>query len=69
MLLGTGLAFYLGKPLIQPQAAQIPAIPLGLAGGRAAGRHRLGAAGQRAVPVGVVLAVALWWALKNTGWG
>ena len=24
MLLGMGLAFYLGKPLIQPQAAQIP---------------------------------------------
>ena len=29
MLLGTGLAFYLGKPLIQPQAPQIPSIPLG----------------------------------------
>ena len=26
MLLGTGLAFYLGKPLIQPQAPQLPAI-------------------------------------------
>ena len=24
MLFGTGLAFYLGKPLIQPQAAQLP---------------------------------------------
>jgi simple sugar transport system permease protein len=29
MLLGAGLAFYLGKPLIQPQAPQIPAIALG----------------------------------------
>src|SRR5215470_4784492 len=29
MLLGTGLAFYLGKPLIQPQAPQIPSIALG----------------------------------------
>ena len=29
MLLGAGLAFYLGKPLIQPQAPQIPAISLG----------------------------------------
>ena len=29
MLLGTGLAFYLGKPLIQPQAAQLPPIALG----------------------------------------
>ena len=26
MLLGTGLAFYLGKPLIQPQAPQLPPL-------------------------------------------
>ena len=30
MLLGPGLAFYWGKPLIQPQAPQIPALALGL---------------------------------------
>ena len=29
MLLGTGLAFYLGKPLIQPQAPQLPPLALG----------------------------------------
>ena len=29
MLLGAGLAFYLGKPLIQPQAPQVPALALG----------------------------------------
>src|SRR6516162_10834754 len=29
MLFGTGLAFYLGKPLIQPQAAQLPGLALG----------------------------------------
>ena len=29
MMLGAGLAFYLGKPLIQPQAEQIPSLPLG----------------------------------------
>jgi ABC-type uncharacterized transport system permease subunit len=29
MLFGTGLAFYLGKPFIQPQAPRLPAIPLG----------------------------------------
>src|SRR6218665_1138645 len=28
-LLGTGLAFYWGKPFIQPQAPQIPALQLG----------------------------------------
>ena len=29
MLLGTGLAFYFGKPYIQPSAPDLPAIPLG----------------------------------------
>ena len=29
MLFGTGLAFYLGKPLIQPKAPRLPAIELG----------------------------------------
>src|SRR3954470_6469925 len=29
MLFGIGLAFYLGKPLIQPTAPRLPAIPLG----------------------------------------
>ena len=29
MLFGTGLAFYLGKPLVQPKAPTLPALPLG----------------------------------------
>src|SRR5258705_3589230 len=29
MLLGTGLAFFLGKPYVQPKAPTLPAIPLG----------------------------------------
>ncbi len=29
MSLGTGLAFFFGKPFIQPQAAHLPSIPLG----------------------------------------
>ena len=29
MLSGTGLAFYLGKPLVQPSAPTLPALPLG----------------------------------------
>ena len=41
MLLGMGLAFYLGKPLIQPQAAQLPAIPLGFWSDSAAVRSAL----------------------------
>ena len=49
MLLGTGLAFYLGKPLIQPQAPQLPPIALGgWSGSPRAGR----AAGQSAAAAG-----------------
>lgn len=67
MLFGAGLAFYLGKPLIQPQAPQIPSLPLGAWSDTA----KVAAALQVNVlfPAGVVLALALAWALKNTGWG
>jgi len=67
MLFGAGLAFYLGKPLIQPQAPQIPSLPLGAWSDTA----KVVAALQVNVlfPAGVVLALALAWALKNTGWG
>ena len=67
MLFGAGLAFYLGKPLIQPQAPQIPSLPLGAWSDTA----KVAAALQVNVlfPLGVVLALALAWALKNTGWG
>jgi general nucleoside transport system permease protein len=70
MGLGAGLAFYLGKPLIQPQAPQIPSLPVG---------QWLGAGDSGAVasalsinvlfPVGVGLAVLLAWGLANTAWG
>ena len=67
MLLGTGLAFYLGKPLIQPQAAQIPALPLGFW----SGSSQVGAALNinALFPLGVLLAVLMAWAFKHTGWG
>ena len=64
MLLGTGLAFYLGKPLIQPQAPQLPAIALGNWSDSAAVRSALQV--NALVPIGVALAVALWWAFANT---
>jgi general nucleoside transport system permease protein len=66
MLLGAGLAFYLGKPLIQPQAPQIPAIALGGWSDSPAVRSALkvnalfpsaGAGGLMA------------WAFANTRWG
>ncbi len=64
MLLGTGLAFYLGKPLIQPQAPQLPAIALGDWSSSSAVRSALQI--NVLVPIGMALAVAMWWGFANT---
>ena len=70
MMFGAGLAFYLGKPLIQPQAPQIPAIPLGSWLGAAPGSSVQAALAINALfPLGVALALALAWAQRHTGWG
>lgn len=67
MLLGMGLAFYLGKPLIQPQAPQLPALPLGGWSGSPVVQSALQV--NALLPLGVVLAVLLWWAFARTRWG
>jgi simple sugar transport system permease protein len=67
MLLGTGLAFYFGKPLIQPQAPQIPAIELGLWSDSSAVRAALQV--NMLLPVGLVLAMLLWWGFRRTRYG
>jgi simple sugar transport system permease protein len=67
MLLGTGLAFYLGKPLIQPQAPQIPAIELGLWSDSSAVRAALQV--NMLLPVGLVVAGLLSWGFKRTRYG
>ena len=67
MLLGTGLAFYFGKPLIQPQAPQIPAIELGQWSDSSAVRAALQV--NMLLPVGLALAVLLWWGFKRTRYG
>ena len=64
MLLGTGLAFYLGKPLIQPQAPQLPPIELGAWSSSPAIRAALQV--NPLVPIGVALAGALSWGFANT---
>ena len=70
MLLGAGLAFYLGKPLIQPQASQVPSLPVGSWLGLDDGGALQSALGINALfPLGVLLALGLAWGLKNTGWG
>ena len=67
MLLGSGLAFYLGKGLIQPQAAQIPSLDWGAwsSSPQVQAALRINAL----FPIGVLLAILMAWALANTRWG
>ncbi|MFT3858413.1 MAG: ABC transporter permease [Aquabacterium sp.] len=67
MLLGAGLAFYLGKPLIQPQAAQIPSIELGAWSDSQQVQAALRI--NALCPLGLALAAFMAWALANTRWG
>ena len=67
MLFGTGLAFYLGKPLIEPSAPILPSLDLGwwssLPPVHAALKINV------LFLIGVGLAPLLFWALRNTRWG
>ena len=67
MLFGTGLAFYLGKPLIEPTASILPAIDFGWW----SDVPQVHAALQVNVLflAGVALAPFLVWALSTTRWG
>ena len=67
MLFGTGLAFYLGKPLIQPQAAQLPPIALGGWSDSTVVQAALQI--NPLLPLGVLLALAMYWAFARTRWG
>src|SRR5262249_22561768 len=67
MLFGMGLSFFVGKPLIQPSAPQLPALELGAFSDIPSVREAL-----RVNPLfllGIALAPALMWALKNTRYG
>src|SRR5580698_3696681 len=67
MLLGIGLAFYLGKPFIQPQAPQLPSINFGWW----SNVPQVQAALKINVLflIGIALAPLLLWAFKTTRWG
>lgn len=67
MMLGTGLAFYLGKPLIQPQAPQIPALALGQWSDSSVVQSALQV--NMLLPVGLVIAAVMAWAFKRTRYG
>jgi simple sugar transport system permease protein len=64
MLFGIGLAFYLGKAFIQPSAPDLPSIPLGFWSDVPQVQAALDV--NVLFIIGAVLALVLWWALKNT---
>jgi general nucleoside transport system permease protein len=67
MLFGIGLAFFLGKPLIQPTAPRLPSVPFGFWSDVPQVRAALEV--NVLFLVGLGLAPLLAWGLKNTRWG
>jgi ABC-type uncharacterized transport system permease subunit len=67
MLFGTGFAFFLGKPYVQPKAPNLPSIAFGAW----SDSPQIQAALQvnPLFLVGIALALALAWAFRNTRWG
>lgn len=67
MSFGTGIAFFFGKPFIQPTAPRLDAIPLGDWTGNPALAQALQV--NPLFFVGIALAIFMFWAFKNTKWG
>jgi len=67
MILGTGLAFYLGKPLIQPQAPQLAPLNLGSWSDSSIVQAALQI--NPLLPLGLVLALLLMLGFARTRWG
>jgi len=67
MLFGTGFAFFLGKPYIQPKAPNLPALSLG--GWSELPQVQAALQVSPLLLIGIALAFALAWALRNTRWG
>jgi len=64
MLFGSGLAFFFGKPFIQPSAPDLPAIPFGWWSNSSQVQAALNV--NVLFLIGAALAVFLWWAFKDT---
>ncbi|MGF1624146.1 MAG: ABC transporter permease [Alphaproteobacteria bacterium] len=67
MLFGTGLAFFLGKAYIQPQAPRLPSIPFGFWSD--VPQVEMALQVNPLFLVGILLAFAMYWAFRNTRWG
>jgi general nucleoside transport system permease protein len=66
-IFGTGLAVYLGKPLIHPVAPRLPDIDLGFWSSLPSLRAALQV--NALLIIGILLAPAMLWILHNTRWG
>lgn len=67
MLFGTGLAFFLGKPFIQPKAPNLPALHLGWWSDVQQVRAALEV--NMLFIIGLILVPVIRWGLRNTRWG
>lgn len=67
MLMGTGLAFFLGKSLIQPSAPRLPALQLGSWSDSPVVKAALEI--NALFVIGALLAPALWWFFHYSRWG
>ena len=67
MLFGIGLAFFLGKPFIQPTASRLPTIPFGWWSDLAQVRAALEV--NVLFLIGIALAPFMAWSFRNTRWG
>jgi general nucleoside transport system permease protein len=67
MLFGTGVAFFFGKPYIQPTAPRLPSLPFG---GWSSDLNLKSALDINPLFfVGILIAIIMAWALRNTRWG
>jgi general nucleoside transport system permease protein len=64
MTFGIGVAFFFGKPYIQPSAPRLESLPLGNWSDNAALRSALEI--NPLFFVGIIMAVVIWWMLANT---
>jgi ABC-type uncharacterized transport system permease subunit len=67
MILGTGFAFFIGKPFIQPVAPRLPSISLGAWSGSPVVQAALEI--NVLFLIGLLLAPAMWWFFRNARWG
>ena len=67
MLFGTGLAFFFGKPYIQPTAPRLSSISLGFWSDSPQIQNALQV--NPLFVIGIGLAILLWWGFRNTRWG